>query len=458
MSAKSETGDRAVGGVRGQIALLFTTGTVVALAWVFAILPRLSSVDQVFDIISLGRIGEGIYRSEGFNYDGSPTVRRAPLYPTLIAGVLRLFGYDETHRYASYVPLFVLQCLFAGLTCVLVYLTTRKLFGVRSALIAGALCAVWPQCYRYAGSIDVEATMTLLITLMTYAAVCFYQQPTVRNGLFLGLAVSLAALTKPLPMLFPLAMLALFFLRSGRARLPVPWKPLAACAGTFLVLCLPWVVRNYVVTGGRFVGISCNASGEFIRGYVVAQPRFAFLKTQFQGTWDWEANLYEDAILRKNGFYLLPEVGGEKVKPTHSIEFDLTKEKIENRVAKEMVLGDPVGFLRKVLIQLFTFWYLVETRSKSLIVGGLAALALALAFIGWRAARREGIDVSPVIAVVVYFNVLYAVMLSFARYSMPVFPSLLILSGHGLAVLPGGRRREATRADKPVRNEEVVPA
>jgi hypothetical protein len=73
----------------------------------------------------------------------------------------------------------------------------------------------------------------------------------------------------------------------------------------------------------------------------------------------------------------------------------------------------------------------VETRTKSLFVGAIAAGMLALAAIGsWRA-KREGLLVWPVIAVILYSNAIYAVFLAFARYSMPLYPTLSVLSAAG---------------------------
>jgi hypothetical protein len=39
--------------------------------------------------------------------------------------------------------------------------------------------------------------------------------------------------------------------------------------------------------------------------------------------------------------------------------------------------------------------------------------------------------------VVLYFNAIYAVFLAFARYSMPLFPTLTILAAGGLATVAG---------------------
>jgi len=434
-------------------ALVFTLGFAAALLWTFLLFPRFTLVERAFDMNGYGAIGENIYRGNGFSLGHGPTLRRAPLYPALVAGVSALFGSQTREHHA---PILALQCLFAGFTCLAAFAIANRLFGTRAALTAGLLCAVWPQCLRYLGVVEVEATMTLLVTLLTLTVARLYQEPTVKNGALVGLALGLATLTKPIPLLFPFALLGLLLWRQRRIEPPghrdtetsqtttdnrlrathhSPLTALAACCGVMAVLCLPWIVRNHVVTGGRFHGISGNASGEFLRGYVVARPEFALLRTTFQGHWDIQANLFEDRLLRERGSSFWSYKDGRPVRMFPTIENELRKERLENRIAREMVLGDPLGFLRKFFTQLFTFWYLVETPAKSLLVGSLALTAWALALLGWRRARAQDREVAPILVTVLYFNVVYAAILAFARYSMPVFPGLLALSANGVCAL-----------------------
>ena len=114
---------------------------------------------------------------------------------------------------------------------------------------------------------------------------------------------------------------------------------------------------------------------------------------------------------------------------------EVEKDRIESVEMKRKLLHEPIDFLRKFTIQLFTFWYIVETRTKSVIVGSIAAVILILSVFGYvRASRRDAL-VWPVLAVLLYFNVIYAAFLAFARYSMPLFPTLAILAGAGLVTL-----------------------
>jgi 4-amino-4-deoxy-L-arabinose transferase-like glycosyltransferase len=433
-----------------QAALVFIVGLVVALLWTFVVFPRFSPINQVFDLNKIGSIGERIYLGQGFSLGDGPTMRRAPVYPYFIAGVFTVFGLDPVHPEKSYIPVLIIQCWMAGLTCVGVYFLALRVWKTpKIAMTAGFMAAIWPQCIRYVGAIDVECVMTMLITWMALSAARLYQSPTVLNGVLMGLVLGIATLVKPMPMLFPAVVALLLLIRARREKTRFAWAPMAATVGVMVVLCLPWIMRNHSVSGGRFKGISTNAAGEFIRGYVNAQPKFAFLKERFEGNWDWQANLYEDELLKQHGSSFFLYENGERKGMPWTIDVELTKDTLEGKIAKEMVLSNPLGFLRKFVIQCFTFWYLVETPGKSLLVGSFALVALFLTGVAWRKAGDERQDMLPVIFTVLYFNFLYAAFLAFARYSMPIYPTLIVLSAGGLCRL---------FANSPARQGVAAPA
>jgi len=118
-----------------------------------------------------------------------------------------------------------------------------------------------------------------------------------------------------------------------------------------------------------------------------------------------------------------------------SAQLEVQKDRIEGAEMKHRLLHAPGDFLRKFFIQLVTFWYIVETPMKSLLVGAIALIVLGLALLGLRYERRQEVITWPIVALVVYLNVVYAVSLAFARYSMPLYPTLLVLSAAGIASL-----------------------
>jgi hypothetical protein len=206
------------------------------------------------------------------------------------------------------------------------------------------------------------------------------------------------------------------------------------------------------VTNGEFKGISSNAPAEFLRGYVNAQPKYYLLQQDFGGGdptkehWDPEANTYEEQLLRAHGASFYREQrdaeGHKHLVPTPmpgrtSADLELERDRIESVEMKRKLFAEPGAFLHKFTVQLFTFWYIVETRTKSLLVGGIALVMLTLAAIGYVRASRRGNSVWAIVVVMLYFNAIYAVFLALARYSMPLFPTLTILAAGGLATAAG---------------------
>jgi len=223
---------------------------------------------------------------------------------------------------------------------------------------------------------------------------------------------------------------------------------------------VPWSLRNRAVTDGRFSGISSNAPGEFLRGYVNVQPKYFLLRQDFGGhdprteKWDPEANAYEARILERRGarynpWYIGP--AGDAINTTlpagvTSAEAELERDRLESAEVKERVRKEPLGAVRKFFIQLVTFWYVVETRKKSLFVGAIAVVVLALAALGVRRTHRQGTTSWPVVAVPLYFNAIYAVFLAFARYSMPLYPTLIALAAGGIMSVFDALRRATPKA------------
>lgn len=458
VAAPAGDGDRA----NPRVGLtVFLLGVATAALYAFVIYPRQNTIEAVIDLNGFGRLGRHIADGQGFSLGSGPTLRRAPLYPAFVALMVGIFGNQGTPAHV-FRPVLAAQCVMLGLTCVVSWTIGCKLFGPRAGLLAGILCAIVPQCLRYVSMTEVETTMGLLIALMALTGLNLSRKPSYGNAALFGVVCAAAALTKAVAMLYPfvfvLTIAASAALRrrsaadDAKTGPTLPFAALAAAIGVFVLCLLPWSIRNRIVSGGHFSGISSNGSGEFLRGYVNAQPKFFLLKQDFGGTdptnvqWDVEANLYEDALLSRHGmsfFSFGPH--GELLPMEARVDLELRKEAIENAEMKRRVSHEPAGFVRKFVVQIFMYWYIVETRKKSLFVGAIAFCALALAIFGWAKARRNGIDATPVVCVVLYFNLLYAAILAFARYSMPVFPTLLVLTAFGFTQLWGDRRNETSR-------------
>jgi hypothetical protein len=455
---------------------VFVYGTLAAAAFAFLVYQRQAFVEATVDLNGFGDIARNLRDGNGFSTTFGPTVRRGPFYSMLGAALLWAFGEDRQNipEAIFYRPMIIANCVIFGLSCAVVYWTAKKIFGdVRIALVAAGICPLIPQSLRYVGMTEVETLMALHITLLAATGLMLVERPNATTGATFGVVAALATLTKSIVLLYPFVFLPAAFWYAGKKGAGRRERVIAsvaaiACFGTLL---LPWSLRNASVTNGEFRGISSNAPGEFLRGYINAQPKYYLLQQDFGGTdprtekWDPEANAYEERLLGAHGvpFYRTTrdDAGKLLVVPSPppgvtSVMIEVEKDRIESAEMKRKLIHEPFGFLKKFAVQLFTFWYIVETRTKSLLVGSIAAVVLAFSIAGYVRASRRNALVWPVVAVLVYFNVIYAAFLAFARYSMPLFPTLAILAGAGVVVFLDQLRPFIWRVASPAPRDKAL--
>src|SRR5258708_30541699 len=137
-----------------------------------------------------------------------------PIYPSLLAGVFRLFG---IYTKASALVILSLDSLFSALTCIPVFLIAQRSFGGRAAVQAGWAWAFFPYAiYFSADFIWVTTLATLMLALLFLAAL--HLEDSTRAALWIGCGVlaGIGALIDPVV----LSGVPLLLLWSSYRRLP----------------------------------------------------------------------------------------------------------------------------------------------------------------------------------------------------------------------------------------------
>jgi len=397
---------------------VFLIGVAAAAAMAFIFFSSQSFVRDRFDPYFFGEMGKSLARGEGFTAYGTLLKRRSPMYPFFIGAVYYLFG--EQPRLVQ-----LLQCLMLGGTCWLVFDMGRRMFNIRTGLIAAIVCALHPLMLRYVADLHLETLLTFLFTLTVWTTVRFYESPTPARGLALGFAGAAAALTKAVVVLYPMLFVALWivlrWLRPAEARVPGPtWKAVAAIPVAMALLILPWTVRNYRATG-HFVLISSGFNDAMLRGFIFSKADYALLRRPPYTDGENETNLWFRALARAEG--------------TEFERDDYETEQLLGREVKRRLAADPGAFVRKSLVGLFTFWYQMTSLTNSLLTGALALGAWVLALVGTVRAWREGRPIWLFLLPAIHLNLLLAVLLALGRYSAPVMPALLVASAFGIDTL-----------------------
>jgi len=397
--------------------LLFGLATLTAMAVVLVGFRSQGLVDTRPDPYWFLAMGTSLARGEGLSAYGSLLHRRAPLYPFMIGAIYKVFGEHP------FLVQLVQTALFAG-TCVLAYQIGRRIYNVRTGVIAGVLCALHPALLRYVADFHLETLFTFLLTASVLLAVRFYERPSVGRASAFGALSALTALTKAVAVLLPPVFLVFWWISLKRSRSSTPTRslilPVAALLATMAVTIAPWTIRNYVVTG-HLVPISTGFSDAFLRGYVFSKTEFATLQKPPYTDGENESNAMFQQICAAEGAVWEQD--------------DYQTDKILNRAAKARLLADPAAFVRKTVVGFFTFWYEMTSLKNSLAAGGMALIAWLFAAVGLWRSRTERQPAWLLLVPIFYFNLLLAPLLALGRYSVPIVPCLIVLAAFGLDTL-----------------------
>jgi 4-amino-4-deoxy-L-arabinose transferase-like glycosyltransferase len=263
------------------IALIVRVGYVVAFMRGYA---------PDSDAHSYYRIGQAVAEGRGYSFTlpfefAHATAIRPPLYPTLLAGVFRMFGVHIGVAQA-------VNILAGTAVVVLGALLAQRIGGTRAGWCAGLVLACYPPLLANDATLLVESTAVLLL----FASVLLLVDGrTILAGGTLGLLMLDRASAQWL-----VVVIAVWV--GSR----VGWMHalrLVAVAGLVIA---PWVVRNAVHVGGPVLvatnGFNLNAvysgesheSGGWVDAYF--DPRFAVTRTEARDEVDLDALLRAHAV------------------------------------------------------------------------------------------------------------------------------------------------------------------
>jgi 4-amino-4-deoxy-L-arabinose transferase-like glycosyltransferase len=239
---------------RGRFRLYAGAALVAGLLlrlWFVAHLSRVAGDSLVYGELARNWLQSGIY---GFGHQTTsagatvvrPTLIRLPGYPMFLAGCFRIFGV-ENYRAVLYV-----QVAADLLTCWLASALAGRLFGHRAALVVLWLAALCPFTANYTA---LPLTETLVLTTIALAFYGFarWQQAGARFNRWLwliGAALSYSILLRPDQGLLAAAVVpAMFFaslVATARRGATLHSAAPALCAALCIVLSLtPWAIRNW---------------------------------------------------------------------------------------------------------------------------------------------------------------------------------------------------------------------
>ena len=182
-----------------------------------------------FESVSVARsiVSTGQFR-DPFCLPTGPTAHLAPIYPALLAAIFAGFGYSSS----AIVVLIILNALALAASAVLVMSISQKLYGGSAAGVVAAVLLL------VSSRVSVQSEAFCALALMISAAAAILVGSPTRASLLAGVSF----LANPSSILS----LPVILICRGRRFLAI----VLLCA---LSICMPWIVRNWIVLGSPYL-------------------------------------------------------------------------------------------------------------------------------------------------------------------------------------------------------------
>lgn len=331
---------------------------------------------------------------------------QAPLYPYLIALLMRLFGDNVLFIKLA-------QAAIGSVTCVLVYMVGKRAFHRKTGMVAALMAVVYGMFLFYEAFLLSATLVTFLCLLAVLSLLVARAKATLPYSLAAGIAMGLTTIAAPQFVLFvPPALLWLWFLVSEQKRAAKLAVTAMVIAG-FLAAVAPVTLKNYFV-GRQPVLISKNGGICFYIGNC----------RDSSGTLTITPSMMRVAP----DFYSMT--------PRERAEIDWAGEAIEH------IQAHPGGFLKLLAQKCIMFWagyeipnntnyYLSRQFSPLLRLPLLPFWIVApLALVGIGVSLRQWPRQALLLVFMVCYTFSVVAFFVLSRLRLPLVPFLLIFAGH----------------------------
>ena len=367
-----------------------------------------------------GNIANALTRDRGFSdvfrQPTGPTAWLAPVYPTLLASIFRIFG---TFTYSSFLAAALLNCLFSAAATVPLFFAARRLGGLAVGALSAWLWALYPNAVM----IPFEWIWDTSLSAFLAAAILWTSLELTENAKLLdwvayGILWGVALLTNPaLGILLPFFLLWLALRRSSGFKFP------ALALAVAILCCLPWTLRNYAQFH-RIIPIRSNFPFELWLGNNDIFDEHAVGGIQ-RITRFGEARLYtqlgETAFMAQKH-----DLAWNFIKTHHSLELSLIARRI---TATWLGTESPWRDFRSTDSPLVRTIFICNALTAIGAVSGLVLLFL----------RRNHYAI-PVFLVPLLFPIVYYVTHTSLRYRHPLDPVLVLLTAVALTSVFGPKK------------------
>lgn len=352
---------------------------------------------------------------------GSEVFYQAPLYPYFLGVLYSLFSEDTA-------MIRIVQAVMGAVASVLIALATHRLFGRRSAIVAGVFLALYAPAVFFDGLIQKSSLDLLLMCLLLWLSTFLMQGLSAPRCFWSGFVLGCLSLTRENAVLFvPVFLVWLVWL------LRRPAKPVLAFVLGLIAALAPIIVRNFAISGDVLLTTAQFGPNFYIGNHEGASGTYEPLR-KGQGSVAFE---------QKDATAIAEASLGHMASPAQVSRYWAGQ-------AFEWMRAHPADWLsltfRKLLLALnrveatdtedlqsHAEWSVVLRAGKYLFHFGVLA-PLGLLGLWITRARRRELQIFYALIVVYLMSVLVFYVLG--RYRYLLVPLLLPFAGAGLAGLP----------------------
>jgi 4-amino-4-deoxy-L-arabinose transferase-like glycosyltransferase len=388
-------------------AQIFNQRMVLPLILILALALRLyyavflvGSVDT--EGIEYARLAENLLAGHGYVGLATPgkELMFPPLFPILIAAVTLITHQSEIAGRA-------ISVIMGTLLVVPVYLIAHKMYGRRSAQLAGLLVAVHPTLANISASVYCESTYFTLIMTAVYFALNSATLTRWWHFAACGTALGLSYLVRPEAAAFPVLFILLMAWKVRSADRERLWRTLRGClllAATFTVFAAPYIVWLSMQIGG----LHFEGKGELNYAIAAAMERG---QTEQSAMYGIDHDLHGTGVWMKTNLDVIRSVRFDP-----KIIFSIFSDNTVHNISAAADIVDDGKFLGSPIL-----W--------GLVVLGLFGRR-------WREGTRAA---QPYLFIVVAIPLLASITISHlqlqARYFLPFLPVMIIWAVNGLSHL-----------------------
>ena len=413
---------------------------------------------QSADEASYGKLATDIVGRHSY---GDPTMKDAlhwpPGAPFLFAAAYKLSPSKDSVKSHDIPAAYWAQALVSLGTLLAAFGLAWALAGIWAGVLAAALVGFYPPLILMTGE-QVSEPLGAFFLTAAFCALAWAAKERARGPIFkfvgVGVLFGLAVLTRADLLLVPVFVAVLWVIWTRRRE----WKlALALLAGTALVMA-PWVIYASH-RAGKFVPVTRGSSPPlFVGTYLPGHGHTVGMKRALEADVKRFAPQYRDTA----AFNIPADVYMEMIAARHpGVPRDTAIGREARHNLRKYALGDPPAFAWMMLGKVQRMWTRYArggARHTSPWIRGWHIVLVIACFAGLLAGliRRRVLLLACVLVALLYSTALHTLVVSQARYNLPLMPSLVAA---GLAGWFLWRRRARTGEDQmPEPTAEPIPA